>query len=573
MNDSRTGREPAPYGHPEEPVLPTHAGTAPTPATRARGPLLVLVAAVLLLLPGCYAVQRPEAAPPRPDHPSDPVGDRAVEGGGDLVMGLSAEPDKLDPTTSSSLYTRYVMNTICEKLYDIDASGKVVPQLASALPEVSKDGKTVTIGVRDGVRFADGTPLDAEAVKTTLERNLTLKTSARKSELGPVASVEAPSAREVVVHYETPFAPLTAALADRAGMIMSPKALADLGDKFSEHPTCVGPFSFVSRVPQTSITVQRDPMYYAADQVHLDTITYRIMSDANIRAANLRSGDIQVADSISTQDVDALVKERDVGLLQTSSLGYQAMTINLANTDGAGEPPKQIDTPLASDPRVRLALAYAVDRGALVNSVFNNWYEPACSPIPPTSPYASPGGEACVPHDPAKARELLQQAGVPIPFPITVKTSNTAEALRYAAALQAALEPGGFAMRIEPVEYSTLLDQQTAGDFDAILLGWSGRIDPHGNMNSFLVTGGGNNYAGYSNEVVDDGMAEAARSTDTAERARIYAGVMEQVRKDNPIIYLYRVRNLAAYTSTVGGVEVFPDGVVRLSRAAFLREG
>jgi peptide/nickel transport system substrate-binding protein len=496
-----------------------------------------------------------------------------VNAGGDLVMGLSAEPDKLDPTTSSSLYTRYVMNTICEKLYDIDATGKVVPQLASALPEVSQDGRTVTIGVRDGLRFADGTPLDAEAVKTTLERNLTLKASARKSELGPIESVEAPSPREVVVRYATPFAPLTAALADRAGMIMSPKALADLGDKFSEHPTCVGPFSFVSRVPQTSITVQRDPMYYAADQVHLDTITYRIMSDANIRAANLRSGDIQVADSISTQDVDALVKERGVGLLQTSSLGYQAMTINLANTDGAGEPPKQIDTPLAKDPRVRLALAYAVDRGALVNSVFNNWYEPACSPIPPTSPYASPGGEACVPHDPAKARELLQEAGVPIPFPITVKTSNTAEALRYAAALQAALEPGGFAMRIEPVEYSTLLDQQTAGDFDAILLGWSGRIDPHGNMNSFLVTGGGNNYAGYSNDVVDKGMAEAARSTDTAERAGIYARVMEQVRKDNPIIYLYRVRNLAAYTSTVGGVEVFPDGVVRLSRAAFLQEG
>ena len=289
------------------------------------------------------------------------------------------------------------MNTMCEKLYDIDASGKVVPQLASALPTVSDGGRTVTIPVRDGVRFADGTDLDAEAVRTTFERNLTLKTSARRSELGPVSSVEAKDPRTVVVRYETPFAPLTAALADRAGMIMSPKALADLGDSFATHPTCVGPFSFVSRVPQTSITVKRDPLYYAADQVHLDTITYRIMADANIRAANLRSGDIQVADTISTQDVDALVKERDVGVLQTSSLGYQAMTINLGNVDGAGEPPKQIDTPLARDPRVRLALAYAVDRDALVNSVFNNWYSPACSPIPPTSPYASPAGEACVP--------------------------------------------------------------------------------------------------------------------------------------------------------------------------------
>ena len=528
---------------------------------------------MLLLLPGCYAVQIPGPAPERPDQPSDPLGARAVREGGDLVMGLSAEPDKLDPTTSSSLYTRYVMNTICEKLYDIDAAGKVVPQLASALPTISDGGRTVTIPVRDGVQFADGTPLDADAVRTTFERNLSLKTSARKSELGPISSVEAKDARTVVVRYETPFAPLTAALADRAGMIMSPKALDELGDDFASRPTCVGPFSFVERVPQTSITVERDPLYYAADQVHLDSITYRIMADANIRAANLRSGDIQVADTISTQDVDALAKERGVGVLQTSSLGYQAMTINVGNVDGAGEPPKQIDTPLARDPRVRLALAYAVDRDALVNSVFNNWYEPACSPIPPTSPYASEAAETCVPHDPAKARELLQQAGVPIPFPISVKTSNTAESLRYAAALQAALEPGGFELQIDPVEYSTLLDQQSAGDFDAILLGWSGRIDPHGNMNAFLTTGGGNNYAGYSNEVVDDGMAEAARSTDTKERAAIYGKVMTQVREDNPIIYLYRVRNIAAYTREVGGVEIFPDAVVRLSRAAFLQEG
>ena len=524
----------------------------------------------LLTLPGCYAVQHPEAVAQRPDHPSDPIGDRRVNPGGNLVMGLSAEPDKLDPTTSSSLYTRYVMNTICEKLYDIDASGAVVPQLASALPKVSKDGLTVTIGVRSGVRFADGSPLNAEAVRTTLQRDLTKKDSARKSELGPIASIDAPSSTAVVVRYKTPFAPLTAALADRAGMIMSPKALDELGDKFSDHPTCVGPFTFVARVPQTSITLRKDPQYYAADQVHLDTITYRIMSDANIRAANLRSGDIQVADSISTQDEDALIREKGIGVLQTSSLGYQAMTINLGNVHGAGSPPGKIDTPLATDPRVRLALAYAVDRGGLVNSVFNNWYEPACSPISPASVYATPVSDACVPHDPAKARELLQQAGVTIPFPISVKTSNTAEALRYAAALQAALEPAGFALRIEPVEYSTLLDEQTSGDFEAILLGWSGRIDPHGNMNSFLTTGGGNNYSGYSNAHVDDLMDKAAQSTDTAERAKLYGSVMTQVRRDNPIIYLYRIRNLAAYSTDVAGAEVYPDGVVRLSRVAFV---
>jgi len=533
---------------------------------------LVAFTALLLALSACYAVQRPGVPPQRPDRPSDAIGDRETRTGGDLVMGLSAEPDRLDPTTSSSLYTRYVMNSICEKLYDIDSAGTLVPQLATALPEVSADGLTVTIPVRDDVQFADGAPFDADAVRTTLQRGLTKKDSTRKSELGPITSIEAPASDRVVITFETPFAPLAASLADRAGMILSPKTLDELGDDFGDRPTCVGPFKFTERIPQTSISVERDPLYYAADQVHLDTITYRIMADANIRAANLRSGDIQVADSISTQDVDALIEERGIGLLQTGSLGYQAMTINVGNVDGAGEKPGKIDTPLAADPRVRLALAHAIDRDGLVNSVFNNWYEPACSPISPDSPYATEESNACLPYDPAKAKQLLAEARVPVPFPIAVKVTNTAESLRLAQALQAAVEPAGFALTIEPVEYSTLLDLQSAGDFDSILLGWSGRIDPHGNMFSFLSTGGGNNYSGYSEKTVDGLLSKAAQSTRTAERAATYAKVVEQVRQDNPIIYLYRVRNLAAYTTDVAGAELYPDGVVRLSRVAFLPE-
>jgi peptide/nickel transport system substrate-binding protein len=534
---------------------------------------VALAGLLLLLLSACYAVQRPGVPPPRPDRPSDAIGDRAVSEGGDLVMGLSAEPDRLDPTTSSSLYTRYVMNSICEKLYDIDATGKLVPQLATALPKVSENGLRVTIPVRDDVRFADGASFDADAVRTTLQRHLTKKDSTRKSELGPISDITAPTKDTVVITYDTPFAPLAASLADRAGMILSPKALDELGDDFGDRPTCVGPFKFVQRIPQTSITVEKDPLYYAADEVHLKSISYRIMADANIRAANLRSGDIQVADSISTQDVDALAKERGIGLLQTGSLGYQAMTLNLGNVDGAGTDPGKIDTPLASDARVRLALAYAIDRNGLVNSVFNNWYEPACSPISPDSPYATEESNACLPYDPAKSRQLLAEAGVPVPFPISVKVTNVAESLRLAQALQAAVAPAGFALTIDPVEYSTLLDEQTNGDFEAILLGWSGRIDPHGNMFSFLSTGGGNNYSGYSNTSVDTLLSEAAQTTRTADRAKKYAEVVKQVRQDNPIIYLYRVRNLAAHTTDVAGVELFPDGVVRLSRAAFLPAG
>jgi peptide/nickel transport system substrate-binding protein len=523
-------------------------------------------------LAACIPVQPVVPAPPRPDVPGVAFDGRPAREGGDLVMALSSEPDKLDPTTSSSLYTRYVMNAMCEKLYDIDATGGLVPQLATALPSVSPDGLTVTVPVRTGIRFADGAPFDAAAVVTTLQRHLTLKGSTRRGELGPVAGIEAPDPSTVVIRYERPFAPLTASLADRAGMIMSPKALAELGADFGRAPVCVGPFRFAARVPQTSVTLVRDPNYYAADQVHLDSITYRIITDANIRAANLRSGDVQVADRISTQDVDALQLEDGIGVLQIGSLGYQAVTFNIGNVNGAGEPPQPIGTPVASDPRVRQAFALSVNRTALVNSVFNNWYEPACSPISPASPFSTPASEACQPFDPARARQLLTEAGVEVPYRLTMQVSNNSDTLRLAQALQASVREGGFEITIQPVEYSTLLDVQDRGDFELLQLGWSGRIDPHGNMANFLTTGASNNYSGYSNPEVDRLLREAAQLTDPAARAQAYGRVVEIVQRDVPLLYLYRERNLTAYTTNVAGIDTYADGVVRLGRAGFLAE-
>lgn len=538
-----------------------------------------VAAASALALTACVPLQPVEPAPPREDVTGVAIGSRPVADGGDLVMALSAEPDKLDPTTSSSLYTRYVMNAVCEKLYDIDADGNLVPQLAAALPAISPDGLTVTIPVRTDPVFADGTPFDAAAVVTTLERNLTLEGSTRKSELGPVTGITAPDPGTVVITYSKPFSPLTAALADRAGMVMSPAALQAEGDDFGEDPVCVGPFKFVERVPQTSITVERDPLYYAADEVHLDSITYRIMTDANIRAANLRSGDVQVADSLSPQDVDALAQEKDVGLLQTGSFGYQAVTFNLGNTEGTGKPPGRIDTPLATDPRVREAFSLSVDRTALVNSVFNDWYEPACSFIAPGSTYSTAASEACPVYDPARAKQLLAEAGVEVPYRFTLSTSNTADSLRLAQALQASVLAGGFEIDIQPVEYSTLLDQQSSGDFEAVQLGWSGRVDPNGNVASFLTTAAGSNYSGYSGPEADDLIAQAARATDPAVRAEIYGRLVGVVQRDNPIVYLYRQRSITGYATGdggpagVAGIETYADGVVRLSRAAFLNEG
>ncbi len=527
------------------------------------------VVVMVLVASACHPVQPRGEAPDRQDVFTVSLDGKDVDEGGDLVMGLSADPDVLDPTTSSSLYTRYVMSSICEKLYDIDSDGRIVPQLATELPELGAGGRTVRIPLRQGVTFADGAPFDADAVRTTLERHLTKEDSARASELGPIEEIVAVDDHTVELRYETPFAPITASLTDRAGMIMSPQALDELGDDFGNAPVCVGPFKFVERVPATSIVVERDPEYYAADQVHLDTITYRIMTDANIRAANLRSGDVQVVDTVSPTTIETLEREPGIGLLQTSSLGYQAVTFNVGNSDGVGEPPGKVDSPVA-DVSVRRAFELSLDREALVNSVFDNWFEPACSPISPDSEFATEASNACPPFDPKEARALLEEAGADLPVELTMKVTNTPDTLRLAQAIQGSVSAGGFDIEIEPVEYTTLLDDQTNGDFEVLQLGWSGRIDPHGNTFAFVGTGQSQNYSGYSNEQVDTLLEQAATEVDMQARAQLYGQVVEQVQRDVPLTYLYRQRNLTAYSEDVAGISTFGDGVVRLSRAAFV---
>lgn len=500
--------------------------------------------------------------------PADPA---AVKQGGTLDIALSAEPDALDPTLSRSLYSRYVFQAMCQKLYDVDEKAQVVPQLATALPTTSGDGRTVTIPLRPGVRFADGTAFDSAAVKATLQRHLTNARSARKSELGPIDGVDTPDAQTVVLRLKQPFAPLLGALADRAGMIMSAQALRSLGDDFASAPVCVGPFKFAKRVPQNSIEVVKDPNYYDASKVHLDTISWRILTDASIRAANLRSGDVQVADSVSTQDFSALRQDAAVSVLQSQSLGYQGLTINIGNVDGIGTAPKPINRPLAQNAKVRQAFEHAIDRKALVDAVFNGLHAVACSPISPASAFSSAEAQTCPAHDPAKAKQLLAEAGVQTPYTVTMLASNTPDTLRLAQALQSMVKDGGFDLKINPVEYSSLLDEQDRGNFELLQLGWSGRIDPDANITNFVGTGASQNVAGYSNPQLDTLLTQARQAGDVEERKTLYGQALTLLQQDDALIYLYRQRNLTAVSKQLQGLQVFPDGVLRAAFAGFAK--
>lgn len=534
----------------------------PSPLRR----VVVLIAA-LATVAACSSIDSPE-----PEQSSG-TDNRPIRPGGELRIALASEPDQLDPTLARTLVGRIVFNAICEKLYDVDEKLAIVPQLAAALPEVAGDGKRVTIKLRQGLKFADGTTMDAAAVKTSLDRHRTLKGSARTSELSSVDAVDVVDPSTLALRLKVPFAPLTAVLADRAGMVMSPAALTAQGDKFATNPVCIGPFKFANRVAQDRIEVVKDPNYYDAANVKLDKVTYRIIADGTTRFNNLRSGDVEVVDTLQPTDVQALQADSKLRLQTSESLGYQGITVNLGNVNGVGNAPGQLAAPyagpMATDARVRRAFGLSLDREAINKVVFVGQFSPACGPIGPDSPLSSPAAQACPKHDPAAAKQLLTEAGVSMPVKVGMVITNTPQNRLLGEAIQAQAREGGFEVELQPTEFSAALDQTDAGQFQTFQIGWSGRVDPDGNIATFLTTKGAQNIAGYSNPEMDRLIEQARATSDEGQRRELYGQVVAKVQEDAPLIYLYRQKNLTGVAASVVGVKVYGDGIIRAGTAGF----
>lgn len=496
---------------------------------------------------------------------------REVGDGGTLQVALASDPDRLDPSRSSTLVARQVFYSMCEKLFDLDEGLNIVPQLAAGDAITSPDGMTVTIKLRTGVKFADGTDFDAAAVKTSLERHFTMKNSARKSELTNVASVAAPDPTTVVLTMKRPDAALTSVLADRAGMIMSPKALAEQGDDFAQNPVCVGAFKFSERVPGDRIVLDRDPNYYAADRVHVDKVIYRIITDGSVRLANLRSRDVQLGDQMAPVDVATMGGESSLQLFNSGSFGYQGIYFNVGNVAGSSEDAGKVDGPVANDKRLRQAFSLAIDRELLNKIAFQDMHQPACGPIANGTELSDPATETCPPRDLEKAKQLIAETGVPTPIPLQLTIPNTPESSRIGQVVQAMTAEAGFEVKLNPMEFASSLDAAEAGQFQSLAAGWSGRIDPDGNIARFVRTKAGNNYSGYSNPEVDSLLRQGTSTLDPAARRDIYAKLDAIIADEVPVTYLYRQSNLVVASNQVSGIKVYRDGLIRVTEAGYLK--
>jgi peptide/nickel transport system substrate-binding protein len=477
-----------------------------------------------------------------------------------LRIGLAEDPDVLDPTLARSFVGRIVFASLCDKLFDIDEKLAIIPQLATSY-EWSTDSRALTIKLRPGVTFHDGEKFDAAAVKFNIERHKTMAGSNRRGELAPVTTVDIIDPATVRLNLAAPFAPLLAALADRAGMMVSPKAAIAEGDKFGAKPVCSGPFRFVERVAQDRIVVERFANYWNKGEIHFDRVTYLPIVDSTVRLANLRSGQLDFIERLAASDVPQVRVDNRLRLSKITEIGYQGITINVGKSDLAQK------NPLGRDPRVREAFELALDREGIVQVAMDGEADVGNQWVAPTNAFYAKN--VPVPkRDVARAKALLREAGAPNPT-FTLMTPTTADAQKIAQVVQAMVKEAGFDVKIQSTEFATSLDLADKGQFDAYVLAWSGRADPDGNIYSFAACKQPLNYAGYCKPEVDELLNKSRSVRDPAERKKVFEQFAAIALVDRPVVYLYHRHWLWAYSSKLGGLRAVPDGLVRLQGLKF----
>ncbi len=481
-----------------------------------------------------------------------------------VVVALNQDPDILDPTLSQSYVGRIVYANMCEKLYDVDEKLTIYPQLAAELPRFSDGGKTVTIKLRAGVKFNDGTPMTAEAVKFSLDRHREMKGSNRRSELASVNDVEVVDPLTVRLRLKAPFSPIVAILADRAGMPVSPTQARKLDDKFGTEPVCVGPWAFDKRVAQDRIELKRSPHYFDPKAAAFDRVIFRIMPNDNVRLANLRSGDIDLMHRVAPSDAVSLAREGRFEVSNVTGLGYNGININLRNKSGKQNPPGDLGTPLANDPRVREAFELSIDRVALNQVAWEGQYTPDCTPISPVSPFYDKARK-CPGRDVARAKKLLAEAGLANGYSFELMIVNDPQQRRVGEIIQGMAREAGFNISLKPTEFASLLSQDDAGAFQATVIGWSGRVDPDANIHQFQTCGGSLNTTHVCDETVDGLLNRAREVSDARERFELYRQAIDRlIGSTRSIIYLYHDNYLVAFPKHLRGYKAVPDGLIRL---------
>jgi peptide/nickel transport system substrate-binding protein len=504
-----------------------------TVVTRARSRWLV-VALTIGLLCSSWSMSIGRAAPA---HRSLPT----------ITIAMVSDINTFDPAVSSSYYDRQVMNNIYDKLFDLNAKGHIIPMLATGY-KVSKNHLVYTISLRKGVKFQDGTPFNAAAVKFNLNRYREASSAPRAIELKPVSSVATAGPYTVKIKLSEPFSPLISVLTDRSGMMVSPKAVQTEGANYALQPVGSGPFKLQGRIKGDSITLVRNPHYWRKGYPKAARVIFKIFTDPNTQLVNLQSGQVDFMDSVTSQNIATVQHSRSLRLINKPSYAWAGFWLN---TKSAALHSKL----------VREAISLLINRQQYNKVIAGKTAIPANSPFGPRELAYGPWDKAPK-QNVAKARQLLARAHAGnVSF--TFSTTTAPISLQGAQIIQNMLQAGGITMKIQSMDFPTLLDDLAKHNFDAAAVGWSGRPDPDQNSFNFFTTGGPNNYSQYSSAVVDKYLKLGRAQLKIKSRKADYAKVASQLQRDVPYVFLDHANNSFAEKASLKGFTYVPDGIIR----------
>jgi len=492
----------------------------------------------------------------------------AAQAGGSIVFALESDVINFDPLVSRAFVDRNAHYQIYDSLVRIDATGKIIPWLAESW-ETSSDGLKLTFKLRKDVKFHDDaadkpSKFDAESVKWNIDRYRTTAGSQRSGELAPIDSVDVVDQYTVRFNLKSPASHLLAALVDRAGMMVSRKAVeavgqADFTNKAFRAGT--GPFMLTEAVKDDHITLIRNADWWGRDKdgsklPYLDKITVRPITSSEVRLTNLKTGDAQVMNNVAGKDVAGVKLESTLQYQEKGAYSYDSMI------------PNRKEGFIFNDARYIKAVAMAMDRKEILDKVRFGVGAIGYGPIAQNHFAFDPNFKPFEKPDPDGAKKLIQEVGKPLSFEFLV-SSGDAVTLQLAQLIQAQLQKASIDAQIVQLEFAQILQQQTDKVFKGVALtGWSGRIDPDGNTYDFVVTGAPQNDPSYSNKEVDRLMNEQRQTSDEAKRKAALQAAQKIFVVDDParIWYGFGVSQLLT-NKKVTGLEPYPDRIVRFQYA------
>jgi peptide/nickel transport system substrate-binding protein len=485
---------------------------------------------------------------------SDP---KPAEGaaGGDLVIGVTSDPDTLFPWKATQFQAVNVLQNLYGTLTEFDEELNVVPGLAESW-DVSEDGLTVTFHLREGVTFADGSTFGSEDVKYSLDAIAAEATAAvARSSLASVTGVEATDETTVTVTLSAPDAALPANL---AVINMAMLSSDDTEEGLNTTPNGTGPFILDDRKASQSITLAKNEDYWG-DTALLDTVEFRVIPDESSIVSAMQSGNVQLAvfdDPLVAQTAEGA----NVEVATTPQLSYHALQLNATRGD-------------LTDVNVRLAIQCAIDRQEVLDTAALGEGE-VTGPITSPAYKSDPDARPCPERDLDKAADYLKKAGKE--DGVTIKTivsqGEYATSVNEAQNLKAQLADAKITLELEVLESGAFVDRWIAADFDAAVALNGGRPDPDGMYGRYFTsTGNLNKVAGYSSPELDALFAEGRQTADADERKDIYAQVSENLEDNAAWIWLFTSYTYTATASTVDGFVPMVNGSLQYLRTTSIK--